>query len=49
MPVHSNSDGSYQYGNQKKYYGKDAKSKANAQAAAIRASQAREGKRKGAY
>lgn len=38
MPVHKNSDGSYQYGNQKKYHGKDAAKKAHQQAAAIRAS-----------
>lgn len=37
MPTHK-INGGYQWGNQKKYYGKDAKKKANAQGKAIYAS-----------
>ena len=46
MPVRRSSGG-YRYGNQKVYRGKGAKAKAERQGRAIRASQAREGRRRG--
>jgi hypothetical protein len=46
MPVQKAPGGGYQYGHQKIYRGKGAKRKAAKQGAAIKASQARKGKRK---
>lgn len=46
MPVHKTSGGGYQYGKSGKiYYGAYARQKAHRQAAAIKASQRRAGKR----
>ena len=47
MPVHKNTDGSYQWGKSgKKYFGKDARRKAEAQGKAIEESGWTESKRK---
>lgn len=46
MPVHRTKGGGYQYGSQKKYYGKGAKAKAARQGRAIRASQSRRRRRR---
>lgn len=47
MPVHKNKDGSYQYGTSgKRYFGKDARRKAEAQGKAIENTGWTESKRK---